>query len=248
VRGDDALAKEFAAVANPVVGTIHKNRDSVNESKAELAELEKLITGLLEQKTGGSELKTIQELQSKLDSRGVTTNRHSHYTATDVEVRIGQYNSFLTSKLKQVQDTIALKASKGITSEQLAEIEKQFATFDKNNNKVLDPKEFKACLYSLGEERPTAEVAKILQEYGDGKVLTYDGFKRFMIKLFGDTNTKEEILNGFKILAHDEPQVTEAQLAAIFPQLDDVEYLKKHAQKEGEKLNYSIWTDAVFAR
>jgi len=248
VRGDDALAKEFAQVANPVVETINKNRDSVNESKADLPELEKLISGLLEQKTGASELKTIKELQSKLDSRGVTTNKHSHYTAADVEVRIEQYNSFLNSKFKQVQDTLALKASKGITSEQLAEIEKQFATFDKNNNKVLDAKEFKACLYSLGEERPTAEVAKILAEFGDSKALPYEGFKRFMIKLFGDTNTKEEIMSGFKLLAHDEPQVTEAQLAAIFPQLDDVEYLKKNAPKEGEKLNYTAWTEAVFAR
>jgi Ca2+-binding EF-hand superfamily protein len=248
VRGDDALAKEFAAAANPVVETINKNRDSVNESKAELAELEKLITGLLEAKTGESELKTIQELQGKLESRGVTTNKHSHYTAKDVEVRLEQYNAFLNTKLKQVKDTIALKSSRGITTEQLAEIEKQFVAFDKNNNKVLDAKEFKACLYSLGEERSKEEVAKILAEFGDGKALPYEGFKKFMIKLFGDTNTKDEILGGFKLLAHDEPQVTEAQLAAIFPQLDDVEYLKQHASKEGEKLNYTGWTDAVFAR
>jgi len=248
VRANDKLAREFAAIANPLVETLNKNRDSVHDRKDDLAGQEKLVEGLLTTKTGESELKNIQDLQGQLDAAGVTHNKHSHFTAKDVEVQSNQYTSFLQSKLQQIKENLALNASRGITAEQLAEIERQFTTFDKNNNKVLDPKEFKACLYSLGEERPSSEVAKILEEFGDKKVIPYEGFKKFMIKLFGDTNTKEEILAGFKLLAQDGPVVTEHQLASVFPNLEDVAYLKTESPKEGDHLKYDVWTEAVFAR
>jgi len=112
----------------------------------------------------------------------------------------------------------------------------------------LDKNEFKACLYSLGEERPTAEVVKIMSEYGDGKSIPYEGFKKFMIKLFGDANTKDEILTGFKLLAHDNEHVSEPQLSHVFLNLDDVAYLKQHAPAVGDQLNYGTWTETVFSR
>jgi len=248
VQENDKLAREFAAVANPLVEKVNKNRDSVNESKESLEAQEKHATSLLEAKLGTHELKTIQDLQSQLDSRGVTYNKHSHFVSKDVEVRLEQYHSFLSSKLKQIKENIQVNSSRGITAEQLSEIERQFETFDKNKNKVLDKNEFKACLYSLGEERPSTEILKIQSEFGDGKTIPYEGFKKFMIKLFGDTNTKEEVANGFKLLAHDNEHVTEAQLAHVFQTLDDVAYLKQHAPAAGDSLNYNAWTEAVFAR
>jgi len=248
VRENDKLGREFAAVANPLVDTVNKNRDSVNESKESLEHQEKHVTSLLEAKLGAEEFKTIHELQQKLDAAGVTYNKHSHYVGKDVEVRLEQYHSFLNNKLKQIKENIQTNASRGITAEQLADIERQFETFDKNKNKVLDKNEFKACLYSLGEERPTAEVLKIMSEYGDGKSIPYEGFKKFMIKLFGDTNTKDEILTGFKLLAHDNENVSEPQLSHVFQNLDDVAYLKQHAPAAGDQLNYTVWTEAVFSR
>jgi actinin alpha len=248
VQENDKLAREFAAVANPLVETVNRNRDSVNESKENLEAQEKHATSLLEAKLGAAELKTIQDIQAQLDQRGVTYNKHSHYVAKDVEVRLEQYHSFLQSKLKQIKENIQVNSSRGITAEQLAEIERQFETFDKNKNKVLDKNEFKACLYSLGEERPTAEVLKTMSEFGDGKTIPYEGFKKFMIKLFGDANTKDEIANGFKLLAHDNEHVTEAQLASVFQNLDDVAYLKQQAPAAGDALNYGAWTEAVFSR
>jgi len=252
VRANDQLAKDFGAVANPLVESVNKHRDSVNDSKAELAEQQKHVEGLIESKIGGSELKTIQELHGKLESAGVTHHKHSHFTAKDVEVRLEQFGTFLHSKLAQIKENIALHASRGITEEQLREIERQFVTFDKNKNKVLDKTEFKSCLYSLGEERPSSEVVKIMEEYGtkqgDKFAIPYEGFKKFMIKLFGDSNTKDEIVSGFKLLANDNPHVAEAQLSAVFLNLDDVSYLKEHAPKEGDLLHYTAWSEAVFSR
>jgi len=70
-----------------------------------------------------------------------------------------------------------------------------------------------------------------------------------MIKLFGDTNTKDEIVTGFKLLAHDNEHVTESQLSSVFPNLDDVAYLKQNAPAApNDTLNYNTWTESVFAR
>jgi len=141
-----------------------------------------------------------------------------------------------------------MKSLRGLTPEQLAEIERQFRQFDKNSNGRLDKSEFKACLYSLGEERPTAEVLALMREYGDEKNIPYDGFKRFMMKILGDTDTQPEILVGFKLLSDDAPHVTEKQLADVFQNIEDVHYLKAHVPPAADKYDFTPWTEAVFAR
>ncbi len=45
---------------------------------------------------------------------------------------------------------ILTRDSKGITNEQMDEFRKSFFHFDKNRTRRLEPKEFKACLVSLG--------------------------------------------------------------------------------------------------
>jgi Ca2+-binding EF-hand superfamily protein len=248
VTANDELCQEFAKLANPLVETIEKNREVINKGLEKLEEEKALLEQSIAAKLGESELKTIVELQGKLDANNVPQNKHSNFTANDVSSRLEQYSDFLASKLEQVQDRIRAETSRGITPEQLAEIDAQFTQFDKNKNKILDKNEFKACLYSLGEERPTSEVKQIMKEHGDGKSIPYEGFKAFMLSLLGDTETKEEILGGFQLLAQDEPTVSEKNLTDVFPNLEDVEYLKQETPKDGDRLKYAEWTEAVFAR
>lgn len=74
---------------------------------------------------------------------------------------------------------------KGITPEQFKEIENNFKTFDKDGNGAIDKKELTACLYSLGEEKTSKEIAEIMKEFGDAAKggITYEGFKNFMIRI-----------------------------------------------------------------
>lgn len=248
VTANDALCKEFGVIANPLMEAVDKNRVAVTAGAASLEEEQKLLESLIAAKLGEAEVKSVLEVQAKMDAANIAANKHSKFTSTDVTSQVEQYTDLLASKLEQVQERIKAEASRGITAEQLAEIDSQFSQFDKNGSKTLDKGEFKACLYSLGEERPTSEVKAILAEKGDGKEIPYEGFKAFMLELLGDTETKEEILEGFKLLAVDEPVVTEEQLSEVFPDLADVEYLKKETPKDGEKLKYPEWTEAVFAR
>ena len=45
---------------------------------------------------------------------------------------------------------ILTRDSKGITNEQMEEFRKSYFHFDKSRSRRLEPKEFKACLISLG--------------------------------------------------------------------------------------------------
>jgi len=45
---------------------------------------------------------------------------------------------------------ILTRDSKGITNDQMDEFRKSFFHFDRNRTRRLEPKEFKACLVSLG--------------------------------------------------------------------------------------------------
>ena len=45
---------------------------------------------------------------------------------------------------------ILTRDSKGITNDQMDEFRKSFFHFDKTRTRRLEPKEFKACLVSLG--------------------------------------------------------------------------------------------------
>jgi actinin alpha len=226
-----------------------KNKNTVNEFKSDdLEGAARQVDAFLAANLGTDDIKKIEDLQSQIDAANVTTNKHSPYTAQDVVVRHSQYNQYLKSKKSQLTEQIKMKSLRGMTEEQLTEIERQFKQFDKNGNGRLDKNEFKACLYSLGEERPNAEVQALMREYGDEKNITHDGFKRFMVKLLGDSETKQEITAGFKLLACDQPAVSEKELLDVFPAVEDVNYLKEHAPAKGEKLDYGTWTEQVFAR
>jgi len=249
VKANDDLCRQFAELANPLVATMDKNKNAVNEQKGDdLEAAAKQVDEFLAANLGAEDIKKIEELQSQIDAANVSKNKHSPYTAQDVSVRYSQYNEYLKNKKSQLAEQIKMKALRGLTEEQLREIDQQFKQFDKNSNQKLDKTEFKACLYSLGEERPTAEVQALMTEYGDEKSIPYDGFKRFMMKLLGDSETQPEILSGFKLLADDNAAVSEKQLADVFMNLEDVSYLKEHVPKDGDNYNYGAGTEAVFSR
>jgi len=249
VKANDTLCRHFAALANPLVEAMDKNKNTVNEFKSDdLEGAARQVDAFLAANLGTDDIKKIEDLQSQIDGANITTNKHSPYTAQDVVVRHSQYHEYLKSKKSQLAEQIKMKSLRGMTEEQLAEIERQFRQFDKNSNGRLDKNEFKACLYSLGEERPNAEVQALMREYGDEKNITHDGFTRFMVKLLGDSETKQEVLAGFKLLANDDPAVSEKELLDVFPAVEDVNYLKEHVPKKGEKLEYGTWTEQVFAR
>ena len=65
----------------------------------------------------------------------------------------------------EVENQILMRDSKGISNEQMDDIRKSFFHFDKTRSRRLEPKEFKACLISLGynirEDRQVSRLTSI---------------------------------------------------------------------------------------
>ena len=135
---------------------------------------------------------------------------------------------------------------RGLTPEQLTEIDESFALFDKDNSQSIDIKELKGLFYSLGYEKGPKEVQSIMAEFGvDGKMEKAQ-FREFMIGLIGDTESKEEIVAGWKLIGKGADRVDWERVEGVMG-AHELAYLK--AWKSGATdLDYAAWTDEVFAR
>jgi len=69
-----------------------------------------------------------------------------------------------------------------------------------------------------------------------------------MIKLLGDTDTQDEVVAGFTLLAHgNETIVKEADLSDLFGEFE-IDYMKKTMKADGGGYSYKPWTVDVFSR
>jgi len=245
---NDKLCQEFANVANPLAKKLDEIKEAITASKAALEAQLQTVKDHVAANEGDNEIKHANEIQHKLDAAGVSENPHTHFNAAEISTRVEQYHQFLAAKQKQLDEEVSLHALRGLTKAQLAEIAAQFKQFDGNGNGRLDKTEFKACLFSLNEERTKADIQKIMAAHGDGQGITYDGFTTFMIKLLGDTDTQDEVTAGFGLLAHgNEVTVKESELSDLFAE-EEISYMKKTMKASGTGYEYKPWTVDVFSR
>jgi len=194
-------------------------------------------------------LSQIRELSAKVEAAGIVNNRHTILTLKDVVVLYEQYQTFLTKKKNMLQEEIEQLKLKGITAEQLKEIDDNFKQFDANKDNVLDRKELKACLYSLGEEKTNQEIEKIMAEYGDSKTNTIpaNGFKEYMVRIYGDSDTKDEIIDSFRLIGRHDEAAPHDRIELIMAE-NDVAYFTSTAAKKDNGYDFRAWTDDVFSR
>jgi Ca2+-binding EF-hand superfamily protein len=246
-RANDALCKEFASVADPLSKWIISTKDHITDSKesleAQLHYVEERIAKLAED---GANLGKIHELQAKLDERNITNNRHTTLIAKDVDAQWTQYESFLSKKSKMLQNEIANEKLKGLSPEQIAEIEDNFKQFDEGSG-VLSKKQLKACLYSLGEERTRSQIDEIANQRGSNGSVAYEPFKEFMIELLGVSDTKDDILTSFDIINRGGEVASKDKLALVMNE-HDVNYFTSTAPRAGDGYDYKAWTNDVFSR
>jgi len=157
----------------------------------------------------------------------------------------------LRIKKKQIEEEIENAKLRGLSPSDLRDIEDNFNTYDKNHNGILEVNELKACLYSLGEEKSKSQVEEILRTFGDGRQLNYAQFKEMMIRVLGDADTKEEVLNGFRLINKlpetARPVAVREKLSQVMKP-DDIEYIFRTAPPEGDGVDYSRWTEDIFSR
>lgn len=274
-RANDELCKQFAKMIEPFAQNIEKTKDHLTSTADSNLDTQlALINKSLQQ--DDSEVKNMEAHQARMDAAGISFNLHTLLTGTDARLMWTSYQSFLNAKKKAVEEEILANKMRGMSQEQMDEINKMFNQFDVSKNQYLDKREFKACLYSLGDERGAKEIQAIMKQYSDKgqeeKGIPYSGFLEFMITQLGDTDSKEEILVAFGMINGDispqqkkQDQMSAADKTALAEQLakltvclevkmlkvmkpEEIAFIKgTHAGSAPGTIRSIDWVEATFA-
>jgi len=244
-RANDELCKKFAGVADPLAQWIVEQKNSISHSQDELEQQLAFVSERLASvDSDGAALSEINALQAQIDEAGITNNRHTNNTAKDIVAQWEQWSVFLERKKKMLEEEIEQKKLRGITAAELEEIEQNFAQFAKEGS--LDRRGLKGCMYSLGEELPSSKIQELMGEFGSGNAMNYDQFKELMIKMLGDSDTQEEITNGFRLINRGDV-ATEERMDMVMEE-EDVAYIKETAPAVEGGWDYQAWAADVFSR
>uniref|UniRef100_A0A1A8I3Y0 Actinin alpha 3b n=1 Tax=Nothobranchius kuhntae TaxID=321403 RepID=A0A1A8I3Y0_NOTKU len=152
-------------------------------------------------------------------------NKHTNYTMEHVRVGWEQLLTTIARTINEVENQILTRDAKGISQEQLNEFRASFNHFDRKRNGMMDPDDFRACLISMGYDLGEVEFARImtLVDPNNTGVVTFQAFIDFMTRETAETDTAEQVMASFKILASDKSYITVDELRRELPP-DQAEY------------------------
>ncbi|KAK7122190.1 hypothetical protein R3I94_019343 [Phoxinus phoxinus] len=180
-------------------------------------------------------------------------NKHTNYTME--HVRVG-WESLLTTvarTINEIETQILTRDAKGISQQQLNEFRSSFTHFDRKKKGGMETDDFRACLISMGYDLGEAEFARIMflvDPNASGKV-TFQAFVDFMTRETGDTDTSEQVVASFRILAADKPYILVDELRRELPP-DQAEYcisrMPPYTGPDGEQgaLDYAAFSTALY--
>lgn len=247
-RENDALCKAFADDVNPIQTRVMKLVEDLLASKGtDEEQLSVVKTGLDDLIAECFKVPGIVKQDAEIKNRKISINPYTSLSAEDVQCELENVQAIAEHKKPYLESIIQYKKFQGISPEQYAEMETLFHDFDKDKSGSIDPKELRACLFSLGEERSTKEVAEYIKKFGTASGLTFQQFRNLMVVLIGDAGTKEGLIESFKLLSKGLKFVTETRLEELCKKAD-VAYFANEAPKLDEGRDFAVWVDAVFAR
>uniref|UniRef100_A0A8C3EY26 Actinin alpha 4 n=1 Tax=Corvus moneduloides TaxID=1196302 RepID=A0A8C3EY26_CORMO len=228
-NSNEHLRRQFGSQANRVGPWIQTKMEEIGRISIEMnGTLEDQLNHLKEYEQNIVEYKPNLELleqQHQLVQEAlIFDNQHSNYTMEHLRVGWEQLLTTIARTINEVENQILTRDAKGISQEQMQEFRASFNHFDKDHGGALGPEEFKACLISLGydvenDRQGDAEFQRIMavvDPNGSGTV-TFQAFIDFMSRETTDTDTAEQVINSFRVLAGDKNYITAAELRRELP-------------------------------
>jgi actinin alpha len=261
-QNNERLRVEFANKANAVgqwvegkldtVSGLGMQKGSLEEHQARLKDIEKEVAAYR------PNLDELEQHNQDVQEAMIFENQHTPYTMETLRVGWEQLLTSIARNINELDNQILTRDSKGITGEQMEEFRKSFVHFDKTRNQKLDPKEFKACLISLGynirdDKQGEADFQRIMTSVDPNHLgyITFDAFLDFMTRESTDTDTAEQVMQSFRILAGDKPFITAEILRRELP-ADQAEYCVqrmqpyKGADAPAGALDYTTFSTALY--
>uniref|UniRef100_A0A665X3W5 Actinin alpha 3b n=1 Tax=Echeneis naucrates TaxID=173247 RepID=A0A665X3W5_ECHNA len=196
-QANERLRRQFAAQANIIGPWIQTKMEEISHVSVDILE-------------GDHQLS-----QESL----IFDNKHTNYTMEHIRVGWEQLLTTIARTINEVENQILTRDAKGISQEQLNEFRASFNHFDRKRNGMMDPDDFRACLISMGYDLGEVEFARImtLVDPNNTGVVTFQAFIDFMTRETAETDTAEQVMASFKILASDKSYITVEELRRELP-------------------------------
>uniref|UniRef100_A0A673BTA8 Actinin alpha 4 n=1 Tax=Sphaeramia orbicularis TaxID=375764 RepID=A0A673BTA8_9TELE len=234
-QSNDTLRSKFANQANIVGPWIQNKMEEIGRISIEMnGTLEDQLTNLKDYEQSIIDYKpNIDDLESNhtlIQEALIFDNKYTDYTMEHLRVGWEQLLTTIARTINEIENQILTRDAKGISQEQLHEYRASFNHFDKDHSGALMAEEFKACLISLGydvenDKQGDAEFARIMSivDPNNSGAVTFQAFIDFMSRETTDTDTADQVIASFKILAGDKNFITAEELRRELPP-DQAEY------------------------
>ncbi|KAG8522640.1 Alpha-actinin-3 [Galemys pyrenaicus] len=175
----------------------------------------------------------------------VFDNKHTAYGMEHIRVGWEQLLTSIARTINEVENQVLTRDAKGLSQEQLNEFRAAFNHFDRvsrgpalrgvggrpgrggwtdarspqKRNGMMEPDDFRACLISMGYDLGEVEFARIMTMVDPNAVgvVTFQAFIDFMTRETAETDTAEQVVASFKILAGDKNYITPEELRRELP-------------------------------
>lgn len=214
-QNNEMLRRQFAEKANAVGPWIERQMDAVTAIGMGLqGSLEDQLHRLREYEQAvyayKPHIEELEKIHQAVQESMIFENRYTNYTMETLRVGWEQLLTSINRNINEVENQILTRDSKGITQDQLNEFRSSFNHFDKNRSGRLTPEELKSCLvslgYSIGKDRQGEmdfqRILAVVDPNNSGYV-HFDAFLDFMTRESTDTDTAEQVIDSFRILASD---------------------------------------------
>tara|TARA_R110002050_G_scaffold148316_3_gene274516 strand:- start:207 stop:515 length:309 start_codon:yes stop_codon:yes gene_type:complete len=102
-------------------------------------------------------------------------------------------------------------------------------------------------MYSVGEELNKAQVAEVWANHSTDNKMSKQQYMDYMVTLAGDSDTKENVLEGFKLLNNYDEHCSRENLDRVMNE-HDVAYIYKTIPAKPPGEDYEAWTEEIFSR
>ncbi|XP_072503658.1 alpha-actinin-2 isoform X1 [Notamacropus eugenii] len=257
-HANERLRRQFAAQANAVGPWIQNKMEEIARSSIQITgaledqmnQLKQYEHNIINYKNNIDKLEGDHQL---IQEALVFDNKHTNYTMEHIRVGWELLLTTIARTINEVETQILTRDAKGITQEQMNEFRASFNHFDRRKNGLMDHEDFRACLISMGYDLGEAEFARIMtlvDPNGQGTV-TFQSFIDFMTRETADTDTAEQVIASFRILASDKPYILADELRRELPP-DQAQYcIKRMPAYSGPgsvpgALDYTAFSSALY--
>uniref|UniRef100_A0A8C7FAG1 Actinin, alpha 1 n=1 Tax=Oncorhynchus kisutch TaxID=8019 RepID=A0A8C7FAG1_ONCKI len=215
-QNNERLRRQFANQANVIGPWIQTKMEEIGRISIEMhGTLEDQLTHLRQYE------KNIVNYKPKIDQLEET------HQLIQEHIRVGweQLLTTIARTINEIENQILTRDAKGISQDQMNEFRASFNHFDRKKTGMMEAEDFKTCLISLGYNMGEAEFSRIMSIVDPNRVgvVTFQAFIDFMSRETADTDTADQVMASFKVLAGDKNYILADELRRELPP-DQAEY------------------------